>query len=217
MCLDKIETDQLPLGQAMSVEEQRLLLTTLVAAHESFPEGPFVELGTNRALSAQAIVGALAQLNGKRMTFYSVDIRELPARDYWDKGVIPLLADAASGLVVHLVISSSWEFASQFQAHTVPWVFVDACHCYQCVCKDLEAWVPKICPGGFLICHDVGFKENLNCNIQHPPGLRYGVLRAIMDCEELLSPFGFYGVVHSSPLTDNPGMMAFQRKTKEGP
>jgi hypothetical protein len=46
-------------------------------------------------------------------------------------------------------------------------VYLDACHTYECVTADLEAWLPKIVPGGIMAGHDYlmpeyGVKEAVN-------------------------------------------------------
>lgn len=33
-------------------------------------------------------------------------------------------------------------------------VFIDGDHSYNCVWLDLDAWVPKVRPGGLILCHD---------------------------------------------------------------
>jgi len=36
----------------------------------------------------------------------------------------------------------------------VYWIFIDGCHCRECVTDELAAWAPIIEPGGFICCHD---------------------------------------------------------------
>ena len=36
------------------------------------------------------------------------------------------------------------------------YIFLDACHCYECVKKDIAAWKNKIEIGGFFVLHDTG-------------------------------------------------------------
>jgi len=48
----------------------------------------------------------------------------------------------------------SWDMASRVENESIDMVYLDACHSYDCVKKDLEAWYPKLKVGGFMAGHD---------------------------------------------------------------
>jgi len=48
----------------------------------------------------------------------------------------------------------SWDMAKEVTDGTLDMVYIDACHSYECVKKDLEAWTPKVKKGGIVAGHD---------------------------------------------------------------
>jgi hypothetical protein len=65
----------------------------------------------------------------------------------------------------------SVDAARTFRDGTLDFVFIDADHSYPAVVADIEAWWPKVKPGGILSGHDYGKKKE---------ELRgFGVLRAV--------------------------------------
>lgn len=49
---------------------------------------------------------------------------------------------------------ASIEAASRFRTHSLDFVYLDARHYYDAVIQDIEAWFPKVRPGGILAGHD---------------------------------------------------------------
>lgn len=62
----------------------------------------------------------------------------------------------------------SWEMASNVEDESLDLLYIDCCHTYECVNKDLNAWMPKVKPNAIVAGHDY-----LNKN--------YGVYQAIAD------------------------------------
>jgi len=62
------------------------------------------------------------------------------------------------------------EFLSLFADASLDWIFIDCDHTYGGVMEDLQAWVPKVRPGGLISGHDW----------EHPCP-RWGVKRAVED------------------------------------
>lgn len=104
----------------------------------------------------------LSQWNGKRL--YLVDPWH-NQRDYDD----PLKCDEETGeirkqrtleLLSHfadrfeIVMDHSPDAASRFQDGSMDFVYLDGNHSYLSVKADIEAWLPKVVPGGFLMGHD---------------------------------------------------------------
>lgn len=61
----------------------------------------------------------------------------------------------------------SVEMAKLVPDESLGLVYLDACHTYECVTADLEAWLPKLVPGGIMAGHDYlmpeyGVKEAVN-------------------------------------------------------
>lgn len=48
----------------------------------------------------------------------------------------------------------TWDMASQVEDESLDMVYLDACHTYDCVMKDLAAWFPKVKKGGVIAGHD---------------------------------------------------------------
>lgn len=55
---------------------------------------------------------------------------------------------------VTIVKKDSVKASEEIEDGSLDFVFLDACHCYDCVKKDIEAWVPKVRVGGIVSGHD---------------------------------------------------------------
>jgi len=49
----------------------------------------------------------------------------------------------------------SWEQAVNVPDESLDCVYIDCCHAYECVKKDLAAWIPKVKKGGLIAGHDI--------------------------------------------------------------
>lgn len=54
----------------------------------------------------------------------------------------------------NVLIGNSWEIATKFEDNSLDFVFIDACHEYEPLKKDILAWMSKIKAGGILAGHD---------------------------------------------------------------
>ena len=61
---------------------------------------------------------------------------------------------ARFGTKAVLVRKSSVEAAAQFEDASIDFVYLDARHTYDAVMEDLEAWWPKVRPGGIVAGED---------------------------------------------------------------
>lgn len=57
--------------------------------------------------------------------------------------------------------SISWEASSKFKDEYFDFVYIDACHDYDCVVKDLIAWYPKVKNGGIFSGHDYAWSKDV--------------------------------------------------------
>lgn len=62
----------------------------------------------------------------------------------------------------------SFDMAVHVEDNSLDLLYIDACHEYESVMKDLKAWYPKVKTGGIISCHDFLAKQ-------------YGVNRAVKD------------------------------------
>lgn len=65
-------------------------------------------------------------------------------------------------------IRSESKIAAKDFAHNIDMLFVDAGHDYESVKSDLDSWLPKVRPQGWVVMHDWGWAE--------------GVQRAVKEC-----------------------------------
>jgi hypothetical protein len=56
--------------------------------------------------------------------------------------------------VVTIIRKTSLQAAKQFKAGSLDFVFIDGAHDYDSVCKDIDAWLPKVKVGGIIAGHD---------------------------------------------------------------
>lgn len=161
----------------------------------------FVELGTHKGLGSICVLEVLAKLRVDDARFLTFDLdfkitplkvsrRSFYARDEWAKNVVPQLC-AAPTVDAEFHEMPSWEGVGKLaREDRVVWLFVDGCHCEECVTRDIEAWVPKVVPGGLVLFHD--FAEEYT-RVETPPGggqryhgdtRRIGVWDAVIKQEE---------------------------------
>lgn len=57
---------------------------------------------------------------------------------------------------IDLIVSTSARAANLFPDHSLDFVFLDAAHDYDSVCKDIMSWLPKVKVGGVLAGDDYG-------------------------------------------------------------
>ena len=69
---------------------------------------------------------------------------------------------------VKVLKGPSVDMAEQVPDESLGFVYLDACHTYDCVSADLEAWMQKLVPGGIMAGHDYLNKS-------------YGVFEAVRD------------------------------------
>jgi hypothetical protein len=164
----KLDPKKFPKGSVTNAEK-RLLLETIEEAAMVPAERPyFVELGTMKAVTSRMVILALLALE-RRAYFVTADLNIVRrgkgyAHECWQRLCEPILTDQVDG---KFFAEFSWDIAPRF-GDPVVWVFVDACHCRECVEKDIAAYAPRIAPGGFILFHDCSpLYAKRNHNDQH--------------------------------------------------
>ena len=72
----------------------------------------------------------------------------------------------------HVIVNGDSVVAAEKLAGSAHLVFLDADHTFKALCADIEAWWPKVKPGGFLAGHDFGNDAQKGC-----AGVKDAVLR----------------------------------------
>ena len=136
-------------------------------AVDTFPEGStFLEVGSylGRSLCSLADV---VRGSGREYTVIGVDTcrgsgHEGPANKNAHGPAVEFGGGTFAGLLhrnviacgfadaVHVLISSSPRAADFFADGSLAWVHLDARHDYESVAADIDAWAPKVMPGGWL-------------------------------------------------------------------
>lgn len=71
-----------------------------------------------------------------------------------------------------LKMKTTSELASELLCNNLfDFIYIDACHTYEAVCKDIDLWINKVKIGGFIGGHDYGNSEH--------PGVEKAVLEKI--------------------------------------
>jgi len=148
--------------------EEGLLLAELASKVPS--DQLIVELGSFKGKSS-CYLAAGAKAGGGAIV-YAVDLwTKAPWEEYADPEVEVAWTDNIGhlGLVGRAiqVKSDTVEAAQQFD-HGVGLLFIDADHSYDGVCRDIEAWAPRVNEDGVMAFHDAASDE-------------WGVAQAIRD------------------------------------
>jgi len=130
----------------------------------------FVEIGTWKGKSA-VFMGE--QIKDKNIKFYTIDTFEMSeSNDHFVLiDVEDLYKEACKNIepvkeYINIIRNSSHDASSKFEDESIDFLFIDGCHEYDCVKKDLELWYPKIKIGGTIGGHDYtqpcGVKQAVN-------------------------------------------------------
>jgi hypothetical protein len=114
-----------------------------------FRDGHGVEVGSFMGRSAAYFAVELLRHGGTgRIDLVDSFINGASGRD-----VMELLAPVRS-TIGNIHTGLSWEGAQLYADQSLDWVYIDADHHYEPVCRDIDAWLPKVKPGGVIAGHD---------------------------------------------------------------
>lgn len=128
-------------------------LVSVIRAHD-YRRG--AELGVKEGATINRVLCACP-----RVSMVGIDLWEpTPGYEEWDHSAYK--ANALNMMDMYptrlqLIQDCTWDAAAQFPDKSFDFVFVDGDHRTKSVVKDIEAWIPKIRPGGMLAGHDVGW------------------------------------------------------------
>ena len=137
--------------------------------------GRGVEIGVCKATFSEIV---LNDWGGAK--YHCVDPwREFPKEEYVDMANRPqdeqdkIMAFAKARLArfgdkVEFVRKTSLEAAGEFENESLDFVYIDGQHHYEAVRDDINAWLPKLKPGGLLCGHDYldGFVDNCQFGVK---------------------------------------------------
>ncbi len=178
--------------------EREVLLYTLEEAVKLPGYNWFVELGTFRGINARNFINTLNKLN-HNCRFASVDFNPFNKRHHfypkieWETRCKNIIGPC----IQYFFEGKTVDHANGFDNESIAWLFIDACHCFECVRDEIKLYTPKLTAGGYMLFHDTS-KEQNDQWVTHDPPRRYGVIKAINQSQELKTKFKFIGEVKTN-------------------
>lgn len=114
-----------------------------------FRDGHGVEVGSYAGRSAAYFAVELINHGGTGR----IDLVDTLTNGYSAQDILHSLAPVRS-TIGNIHGGLSWEGAALYGDQSLDWVYIDADHHYEPVCQDIDAWLPKIKPGGVISGHD---------------------------------------------------------------
>ncbi|MFB5620661.1 MAG: class I SAM-dependent methyltransferase [Nitrosopumilus sp.] len=187
--LDIFDSDFEWFGPDKQNEERMVLLRTIELASQLKDYSWFVELGTFKGINARNFVVALEKLQ-KPSLFASVDFNPFNKRlhfypkEEWHNRMLT----STKYCNPQFIEGKTVDRYDTFRDNTIAWLFVDACHCFECVRDEIELYTPKVMSGGYMIFHDTATAQNEQW-VTHNPPRNYGVTKAINESKTLRDNF----------------------------
>lgn len=125
---------------------------------KEFPNGKGVELGVYLGEFSKEIMHVWGG------TLYMIDVWDNVAYGYNDAAnnsvdahnIVRQAMENIKGFEKRAIMirAASVDAAKIFPDHSLDFVYIDANHAYDYVVEDINAWAPKVKPGGYLCGHD---------------------------------------------------------------
>jgi hypothetical protein len=162
-------------------DESAVILDSLALASES-RAALYVELGVRKAGTYTKVRRVLESTNA-RVHLLGVDC-DPAAQRHWGRMLKTHVPRPHSRVTCSFELLTTQHAAAKDRAGPCAWVFVDACHCYECATTDIEQWGGKIAPLGVLVVHDTtSRRKNYTKLFQHNRTRPFGVYRAVEESE----------------------------------
>jgi hypothetical protein len=131
--------------------------------HELSSGSKIVEVGCWKGKSL-AYLGVEIVNSGKSISVDAVDTWDALDTEYYHKTDTYVLSKSLYSLflsniarlshIIKPVRMKSLDAANLYENESLDVVFIDACHEYECVKEDINAWLPKVKKNGYLSGHD---------------------------------------------------------------
>lgn len=125
----------------------------------------FVEIGTWKGKST-SFMGVEIANSGKKIKFDCIDTFKGSVEHQYDPSIVngTLFDEFKQNTkpiepYINPIVSDSVEAAKNYEDGSVDFIFLDGDHSYEGLCKDLEAWLPKLKPGGVIAGDDINNKD----------------------------------------------------------
>lgn len=128
----------------------------------------FVEIGCWKGRSA-AFMAVEINNSGKTIKFDCIDTWKGSDNEEYHQNDTSVITDTLyeSFLqnispvkhIINPIRLSSVEASKLYEDNSLDFVFIDACHTYECVKEDIEHWLPKVKVGGILAGHDFHYSS----------------------------------------------------------
>lgn len=130
--------------------EKKFLLWSLEQVDKRFhDENPtFLEIGLQKAKTSKMMVQAINRI-GLKSSYFGCDPNPRCGM-HWNVKVM----GNAGVCKPHFVNGYSAEMGDKIP-EKLHWVFIDGCHCWECLYDDFRIYAPRVVPGGYVIAHDI--------------------------------------------------------------
>jgi len=167
-------------------KEQELLKKSILTTLCNFKNQSvvFVELGVKRAVTSLYLYVLLSFMK-VNFELYCID-SDPRSFIYFKKNLQDKITKANPAKFFEM----STVDAAQIIDILPNWIFVDACHCFECVTIDINLWGAKLKEKGHLVLHDTtSRRDHYQKNFQHNNTRKFGVTRAVKENKMLHSNF----------------------------
>lgn len=133
---------------------------------DRFSDGShFVEVGSWKGRSSCFMAVEIIN-SGKKIKFDCVDIwKESKEYEGMDCIVNDTLYEEFLNNIkpvshaINPIRSTSIDASKMYADKSLDFVFIDACHYYECVKEDIDCWLPKVKTGGIISGHDIASEQ----------------------------------------------------------
>ena len=131
--------------------------------YESFPDGHgvFVEIGVQAARGFRALASILKRTAGDgEWHIAGIDPTDR-ARKAWEerRKELGLKKTGKQSCSFYNTASCDPRAFEACGSLGIDWLYVDGCHCFDCVLIDLDTWGDAVTQGGIMVCHDTSLRK----------------------------------------------------------